>query len=339
MISSRLSRSFLLLCLATPLVGCGNSDYPSAAETALGSDSIAEVSQSAASNTPPYPSQLIVTEGEFTAEAAMKPWSSWWFPMWDDFLYAERSGVLSPLQKYDAYSNQFFNKTTSAAAHERDRAESEHPESWAGLCYAWALASIMEPEPQTPLNYGDLRFEVGDLKALLLKTYEAVKDVRMVGDRNDNEWDDVYADVAPNYFHQVLAMELFQNKRPFIIDRDPGHEIWNMPVYKATTKISRDQKNRNVVHVRTVIFVATPDVKEYDYVGTEATTREYTYDLQGKWRGNQFTVQGGSWTGNSRPDHPDFMILRPESVDRASLNPQIDIGIVDSILGKTPVLP
>lgn len=331
---SRRSRSFLLLGFAMLLVGCGNAGDPWTGESAPNTEQIAEASQFAVSNLPPYAATYTVSEGEFTAESTTVPWSSWWFPTWDDFLYAEKNSIPAPLEKYDTYARQFFNRTTTAASFERELAESEHPESWAGLCYAWALASIMEPEPRTPRSYGSLRFEVGDLKALLLKTYEAVQDVRMVGDRNDNAWDDIYADIAPNYFHQVLMMELFQKKRPFIIDRDAGHEVWNMPVYKATTKITRNQAGRDVVHVRTVIFVATPDVKDYDYLGTEATTREYTYDLQGKWRGNQFTVQGGAWTGASRADHPDFVILKPDQVERVTLNPQIDIEIVDSILGK-----
>ncbi len=332
---SRLSTSLVIFCVAASLVGCGNAGDSLTSENASTDERIADTSQFVVGNAPPYASSLTVIEGEFTAQSKTIPWSSWWFPTWDDFLYADKNGISSPLEKYDAYSKLFLNQTTSAAAYEREFAESDRADSWTGLCYAWALASIMVPEPKTPRNYESLRFEVGDLKALLLKTYEGVKDVRIVGDRNDNSWDDIYADVAPHYFHQVMQVELFQKTRPFIIDRDAGHEVWNMPVYKATTRITRDQKDRNVVHVRTVIFVATSDVKVYDFVGTEATTREYTYDLQGKWQGNQFTVQGSSWTGNSRADHPDFLILKPENVDRASLNPQIDINIVDAILGKT----
>ena len=331
---SRLPRSFLVLCIATPLWGCGNASDPWIPQDVQDTERNAEVAQFASINPPPYSSGLVVAEGEFTAQATMTPWSSWWYPMWDDFLYAERNGIPSPLEKYDNYAHLYFNRTTTAAAVERNVAERSHADSWAGLCYAWALASIMEPEPQTARTFGSLSFEVGDLKALLLKTYEAVKDVRVVGDRNDDAWDDVYADVSPNYFHEVLTVELFQNKRPFIIDRDAGYEVWNMPIYKAATKITRDPTASNTVHVRTVIFVATTDVKNYDFVGTEATTREYTYDLQGRWRGNQFVVQGGAWTGTSRADHPDFLILRPDKVDRATVNPEIDIAIVDAILGK-----
>lgn len=324
----RFSKAFSVLCVVAPLVGCGNANDPWTPET----DRMAEASQSARNG--PRALSFVVTAGEFTAQSSIKPWSSWWFPASDDFLYAEKNGIPSPLQKYDTYTSLFLNRTTNAAGHERENAEGDH-DSWAGLCYAWALASIMEPEPQTPRIYGSVRFEVGDLKALLLKTYEAVTDVPIIGDRNDNSWDDVYADVVPFSFHQVLLTELFQNRRPFIIDRDAGHEVWNMPVYKATTKISADQEVGDKVHVRTVIFVATSDVTDYDYVGTEATTREYTYDLYGKWKSNQFTVTGGSWTGNSRADHPDFIILQPNTVQRASLNPDIDVNVVDTIVGKT----
>ncbi|MDI1476495.1 hypothetical protein [Polyangium sp. y55x31] len=277
---------------------------------------------------------LLLPEGEFSAEATIKPWSSWWFPTVDDFLFAAKNGELSPLQKYDLYSSTFQHKTTTAAAYEREKLYDARADSWSGLCFAWALASIMEPEPNKPIVHGSLRFKVGDLKALLLKTYEAVTDTPTVGDRNDGEWNDVYADILPHTFHRVLVVELFKNRRPFIIDRDPGHEVWNLPVYKAITKITRDTRARDVVHVRTVLFVATPDVKTYDYVGANVTTREYTYDLNGAWEGRRFVVRGGVWTENSRWDHPDFVVLRPNEVKRASFNPQIDVETVDAILKR-----
>jgi len=325
--ASRVHSAALLLMLLGALAGCGEEAPEEDSDVEISVEEVTERRSSTRKN-------LVVSEGEFTAEATTKPWSSWWFPSWDDFLFAERNGELSPLQKYDLYSSTFQRKTTTAAAYERENLYDARAEMWSGLCFAWALASILEPEPNRPIVHGSLRLKVGDLKALLLKTYEAVTDAPTVGDRNDGSWDDEYEDILPHTFHRVLVVELFKNRRPFIIDKDAGHEVWNVPVYKAITKIKRDRSARNVVHVRTVLFVASPDVKTYDYVGTELTTREYTYDLRGTWQGNRFVVGGGAWTGNSRGDHPDFVILPSDKVKRASFNPEIDIETVDAMLKR-----
>ncbi|MRG91009.1 hypothetical protein [Polyangium spumosum] len=324
-------RTFLVLvCIgAVALAGCGEDGAPSeddAVEVSAEEMGLRDADEGA--------QRLEVMAGERSGEATIKPWSSWWFPTWDDFLFAERDGELSPLQKYDRYSSTVLRKTTTAAAYERENLYGRHASSWSGLCYAWALASILEPEPKGEVTHGSLHFAVGDLKALLLKTYEAVKDPPTVGDRNDGAWDDEYEDILPHVFHRVLVRELFQKQRPFIMDKDAGYEVWNVPVYKAITKIERDASARDVVHVRTVVFVASPDVESYDHVGTEATTREYTYDLRGVWVGDRFLVREGAWTENSRWDHPDFLILPPDRVTRASFNPEIDIATVDAILER-----
>jgi hypothetical protein len=134
-----------------------------------------------------------------------------------------------------------------------------------------------------------------------------------------------------------MLAELFQNRRAFIIDKDPGPEVWNEPVYKAVTRVSRDAQARDVVHVRTVVFVASSHVNDLDYVGTQTTTREYTYDLRGYWdRSGRFIVLAGAWTGSSRWDHPDFVMLRPDNPKRQSLNKEIDVATVDAILGRSP---
>ncbi|TKC98116.1 hypothetical protein [Polyangium fumosum] len=327
--ASRVHPAALLLMLFATVAGCGDDAPEEDDDVEISVEEVTERRGSTRKN-------LVISEGEFSAEATSKPWSSWWFPTVDDFLFTETNGELSPLQKYDLYSSTIQHKTTNAAAYERNKLYDARADSWSGLCFAWALASIMEPEPNKPMVHGSLRFKVGDLKALLLKTYEAVTDTPTLGDRNDGAWNDNYADILPHTFHRALVAELFMKRRPFIIDRDAGHEVWNLPVYKAITKITRDTRARDVVHVRTVLFVATPDVKTYDYVGTEVTTREYTYDLYGVWEGRRLVVRGGAWTGNSRADHPDFVVLRPDTVTRASFNPQIDVATVDAILGREP---
>jgi len=254
------------------------------------------------------PALFFVQEGERTAEARKKPWSSWWYPLWQDTLFKGKENQPSTLEKYDAYAAQFLRKTTKAAAYERDHLFDPRAASWAGLCDAWALAAILEPEPTAVAQHGQIRFTVGDQKALLLKTYEKVPALSLVGTRFDGEWDDVYDDVHPHDLHRVIETELLAKRRAFIIDEDAGPEVWNEPAWKVITRIERDASDDTVAHVRTWLFLASPHVDDRDFVGTVEDSREYTYDLVGGWDGNRFGVRSSKWTDRSQWDHPDYVI-------------------------------
>jgi hypothetical protein len=223
---------------------------------------------------------------------------------------------------------------TSAAAYEKTHLYDARAASWAGLCDAWALASILEPEPNRTIRRNDITFDVGDQKALLLKTYEKVAQLPLVGTRFDGEWDDVYEDVLPEDLHRVIEEELISKRRAFIIDEDAGPEVWNEPAWKVVTRVERDAKDETVAHVRTWLFLASPHVENPDYVGTIEDSREYTYDLQGKWEDERFGVGGGKWTDRSQWDHPDYAIVVPDKVERGSFNPQIRPETVDRLLGQ-----
>jgi hypothetical protein len=278
-----------------------------------------------------------VTSGERTGEAKRKPWSSWWYPLWQDTLFQGKNGEPSTLEKYDTWNAQlggrFGLSPTTAAQYERTQIYDPRAASWAGLCDAWALAAILRPEPTAPVKRGEIVFSVSDQKALLLKTYEKVPKMALVGTRFNGEWDDVYADVNPQDLHKVIEEELLGRRRAFIIDEDAGPEVWNEPAWKAITRIERDAKKDTIAHVRTWLFLASPHVDDPNFVGRIDDTREYTYDLTGKWADNRFGVTGGEWTDRSQWDHPDYVILVPDNVQRGSFNPQIKAESVDRIVG------
>jgi hypothetical protein len=265
--------------------------------------------------------------GERSAEAKRKPWSSWWYPHWQDTLFEGKNNELAPLQKYDAFSGK------AAAAYEKQTLYDPRAVSWSGLCDAWAIAAIMEPEPTKIVQHGQLTFRIGDLKALLLKTYEKVPPLTNIGSRNNGEWNDVYADVSPAELHQVIEKELIGKQRAFIIDEDAGPEVWNEPAWKVSTRIERVEGKPEIARVRTWLFLASPHVEDRDFVGTQEDSREYTYDLEGRWQGDRFLVKSGKWTDRSQWDHPDYAAILPERVERGSFNPQIDPTIVDRIVG------
>ncbi|MDI1442969.1 hypothetical protein [Polyangium sp. 6x1] len=275
-----------------------------------------------------------VEKGERTAEATKKPWSSWWYPLWEDTLFQGKNEEPSTLEKYDAWAKEFENTQTSAAAYERKELYQPRAASWSGLCDAWALAAILEPEPTRPVKRGELTFSVADQKALLLKTYEKVPPLKFVGSRFNGEWDDVYEDVLPHELHRVLETELIGRKRAFIIDEDAGPEVWNEPAWKTITRVEQDPKDKSVAHVRTWLYLASPHVEDRNFVGMVEDTREYTYDLKGKWQGDRFGVSSSAWTDRSQWDHPDYVILVPDRLARGSHNPQIRAEFVDRIRGR-----
>jgi hypothetical protein len=190
----------------------------------------------------------------------------------------------------------------------------------------------MEPEPKKHVTVAGVSFRVGDLKALLLKTYEAVDSLRIYGQRFEGKWDSVYEDIFPDQFHRFMQAELFQKKLPFIMDYDAGIEVWNTPVWKAQTDITADASDPTIMHVKAMLVTAIPHVKDINYIGSEQIIREYTYDLYGaKQADGSFLVKTGIWTDRSRWDHPDYVAPRPESVARKSFNTVIDINVVNKI--------
>jgi hypothetical protein len=279
-----------------------------------------------------------IREGSFFAEAKVKPWSSYWFPHSDPSLYEPiKSGEPAPLQKYDQWAKKAKKTETTAADYEKHSMENgPEADSWAGLCNAWSKASIMEKEPafSKPVDVDGVKFSAFDLKALLIKTYDNTQGFKNYGHRFDGERGDDFDDIYPDQFHRFLQAQLFERGKPFIMDRDPGIQVWNVPVFKAEVVIARDPSNANVMHVRTTVATAgTRD--DTAFIGTWQVNYEYFYDLYGMTMPDgSFEVRSGAWTGASLDNHPDFVTEVPEKTVRQSDNPQIKTDWVDEIVAK-----
>ena len=294
----------------------------------------------------PYKSDMAVAD--------LKPWSSWWYPRKDPELFQDTESDDSPLKKYDLV-RQDKNPDAGSAVNEERQFFNPNSSNWEGLCDAWAIASISRPEPRIPVtvtlsNGDEVTFSIADLKALLLKTFEAVDDAgfkyygqKFTGDSKG--W--IYPDVFPEQFHRFLEIELFQNKRAFIMDHDPGFQVWNVPVYKANYTMDSIPGQLDAVFVRTWVYAAaSTSANEKSFVGTKETVREYNYVLQGtRDQNGDLIVQSGYWVKgpngiDSRKDHPDFLIqlVDPKILVRKSWNSEIDIQLVDEILEKSYAL-
>lgn len=277
----------------------------------------------------------VVAEGFFEAQSTITPWSSYWYPKSEKTLFDETASPgTSTLGRYDKYvTKRGSGSLGSAREYEEKVLYSGSNANWEGLCDALAMAAIMEKEPVREVTLKGVTFRIQDLKALLIKTYEGSYYKDIYGQRNNAVWDSVYEDVYPEQFHRFIQAEIFEKKRPFIMDMDAGYQIWNVPVYKIQTKIVKDATDPEIVHVKTWAHFASPFVNDLNYVGTMDTTKSYSYDLHGKILENGgFLVDYGVWTENSRWDHPDYLVARPETSDRKVKNIKLDISIIDEIV-------
>lgn len=288
------------------------------------------------------------------AKGDVTPWSSWWFPKFEDTLFQDQPGqqYSAPLTKYDYFRQVLYRKADSAAQFEK---QSYDPNAltWEGLCNAWALASLLHPEPVRPVvktisssrfSRRNITFNVGDLKALLLKTYEGVEDrhLQYFGQKFTGGFDGwIHPDPFPDQFHRFVEKNLFEQKRSFIMDHDAGVQIWNVPVYQANYNLDPVPGNPNAVKVTMWLYSADQVFPgQLDYVGTMTVIREYHYILYGKRNSRgQLLVDSGVWIKgpdgiDSRRDHPDYFITipQPQNVVRMSFNPSIDINIVDQLI-------
>ncbi len=282
--------------------------------------------------------ELYVKEiGEMEVAVPAKPWSSHWFPARETYLFEwqGQGKEAAPLQKYDTFAKRRKNIDAKSSQFERENFYDPYATGWEGLCNAWAVASLVAPEPRQPMTLNGIRFGVGDLKAIIVKTYEDVEGMNFFGQRYLGDRLSLHTDIHPDQFHRIVQAEMFERGRPIIIDHDPGIPVWNTPIWRAGFNIARDQTDPNVLHVAAWFSGARPFVPDYDYVGTVPISFEYTYDLYGYQEGDSFRVVRGEWTGRSLDDHPDFVTTLPEGlIVHRSRNTEIDNEVVSELLSE-----
>ena len=126
----------------------------------------------------------------------------------------------------------------------KDRCDRGGVETWWGLCHAWAPAAILEKEPLHPVTmpteFGDITFEIGDIKALYSVMYNRSSAALIGGRCNDLEVkrdettgrivNDDCRDLNAGSFHVAMANLVGIQKRGFVEDRTYDYEVWNQPV-------------------------------------------------------------------------------------------------------------
>ena len=324
-------KKIVFLALALALGGCGsdNDDKPVPVEQNVSVETGRVVDRDVKSfDVTDKFGQLTVKSGEFSYASDIKPWSSWWFPSIDRDLFNNDNGQ-APLEKYDEYVLLRHDQAVEAAQFEESRLYNPQQASWAGLCHAWAVASILHREPSRVVSKEGMLFSILDQKALLLKSYENVSDLEIYGQRYNGLHDNDFHDIYPDQFHRFMLHYLRDEKKPFIMDYDASYPVWTVPVYIAKTNIVK--VDSETLAVTTWVTYASPFVDKH-FVGTRQIVKKYTYNLYGEWINGSFKVVDSEWTESSIHDHPDYVIGFPKTAKRSSYNTELKINYVDEIL-------
>lgn len=271
---------------------------------------------------------LKVKLGSNLYDQTKKPWSSWWFPSRERYIF-DREGTLSPLEKYDRVHQRAYGRNPYTTNYERDEVYNDNAATWSGLCHAWAIASVKHKEPASEKNIRGYQFSVGDQKALLLKSYENVSGLKIHGQRFNGTARDLYEDMYPDQLHKFVEVFLRDKKKAFLMDYDASYPVWTVPVYKAKSVVEALSSTK--VKVSLWLTYASSFVDTPNYVGTKSISKVYRYNLTGKYQGDTFIVSGGEWIDESIEDHPDYTIEYPENVNRSTFNKNLKIPTLDTL--------
>lgn len=272
---------------------------------------------------------LILDSSKFgkivTYESDKKPWSSWWWPTYRAEIFDTGTSSLAPLQKLDLLLKRKYRIRSSIANYEENNLYDSRATGWAGLCDAWAIASVTFPEPKKSITINKVSFKVEDQKALLLKSLESSTNYNIFGQRNNAQWDSVYADIYPEELLRFIQFHLIERKKPFIVDSDASPEVWTKPIFKVQLKIVPIiLDDKPILQVKMWLHMASHDV-EKSFVGLKTIVKKYTFDLRVESLDtNQVKVTSGYWTDRSRWDHPDYVMLLDDYIEKKSRNEEFN---------------
>lgn len=226
---------------------------------------------------------------------------------------AEQISKLSPAEKYDIYNARYDYPTVKR---ERKRTGPDHTK-WMGICEGWSAASVKYNEPGninlTSKDGINILFHSGDTKALLdyYESQFAAGSSGFIGSRcnsgdggsNGSCWD-----TNPGALHIVLANKIGIQRKAMIMDKDPGPEVWNQPVFAYQSTITNKSGINPMaapgtvreVTVKTVVWYVQEIAPWYTPIQNPpviGANYEYTLELDRRGR-----IIGGEWISNARPD-------------------------------------
>ncbi|HTM21414.1 MAG TPA: hypothetical protein VL172_12925, partial [Kofleriaceae bacterium] len=280
---------------------------------------------------------------------------------WDTYL-----ACAGPAAKWQATQFQsgsdMFDGVDSNGNGEVDECSPDNDgiQGWWGLCHSWTPASMLEPEPQHSVTYNGVRFDVSDIKALIITVYDSTDALMLGGRCNAKEiehdatgraTDPSCQDVNPGALHVILTNFLGINDTALAEDRTTNYEVWNQPLlgYNITKQdkvdVARanacigatgDTYKPNAAAVELYEVEMTTDYLTEGYPSTQplgmsghVSHDRYHYILEVDDRGK---VIGGEYCDTSKDHHPDFL-WAPTGVGSSwGRNPNVDYTKVQQLI-------
>ena len=260
-----------------------------------------------------YVSANIDAKGDPVAKElrVRKPWSGYWYPFGNNWLY---TGDSSPLAKLDrVLHKKGINSQITEA--EKQRYAGFQPDSWEGLCDAWSLAAIMMPEPIAGRTIEGEFFSIADLKAIYTFSHlRYSKKQYGMSYRGDAETDGTFQDIKPEAFHKLALHFLGDENRAFVIDDMPGVQVWNKPLYRYRWLIWQDPTYDYAFLVRGYAWLVKERQQETEELtkNSDVVAPIYEYRLyvdKNYKKDGAYRVVAGQWLGESFDNHPDSVTV------------------------------
>jgi hypothetical protein len=281
---------------------------------------------------------------------------------WDQYL-----GCAGPAAKWHTAnfqgSRQMYDGVDSDGDNQVDECgDHDGIAGWWGLCHSWTPASLLEPEPQHSVVYNGVKFEVSDIKALIITLYDSNEALMLGGRCNSTDFTtgpngerdipEECQDVNPGALHVIMANFLGLNDQAIAMDRTYDDQVWNQPIYgyevtkqvkvegkRANTCIGdtgdeykRNSKAKELYEVEMnvdYVVEGSPSTSPMGYDDYQSRD-EYHYILEINGTGK---VIGGTYCTDSVTRHPDFL-WAPMRVSTSSYgrNPNVAIAKVKTLI-------
>jgi len=194
-----------------------------------------------------------------TVEKHRLPWSGYIYPD-----YA--GGCYVPLRNYD---RAFYPRRYLTSRYERYDQSIRYTPHWSGHCNGWTAAAIRHAEPRKSVKRNGVVLRPADIKGLLAELYVHNDYQPLAGDDTMK--------INAGVFHVTLANWIGRKKHPIAMDRTPGWEIWNYPVYAYKSSWARRGKFR--ADVRTNIGYIDMTERPYDKAPVRPQFLRFHYQL------------------------------------------------------------
>ena len=189
--------------------------------------------------------------------------------------------------------------------------------NWYGHCNGWTAAAIRHAEPKNSVNRNGVVFSPADIKAMLAEIYIYNETTDLI---RSNEA------VNAGVFHAIITNWIGLGAHPLGVEKDPGAEKWNYPLYSYST--SSAKRSDREVDVRMNLAYANSSRTEYQQSPRLSRTLSFHYRLNLNENGE---IIGGHFYRGSSVIDMLWVPLRPKQGRQAGNergNPYVDVDQV-----------